>query len=866
MPGSGPRVGGAHVDVNLKFDDKSLDAFAKRIHQQLASIGKHNREVYRSIGRESVAAWRAALGATLAAAPLMGSAISGLSGAATMLAGSLYSVGQSSSALLPIFTSLGVAGLALKVGMRGFGAAVSEVDPKRLQLLLKDMPKSMQQAVLATRKLSNEMRDAVWPKLFAGLSDGINSLRETGVIQRGLGLMANSLNGLAKSVLNYANSQKGVKTLNTFFENNAQVFAALSKVAVPFLDGFLRLINALSPAAIRLAGYIEDIAIQFQKWTKGAGFGKRIDDSMKGAQKTAGLLWKILGNLGAALSNVFNAANPATNTFLQMLVDVTQRFQDWTDSVGGQDSIAKWAAQSVDVMRQFGHTMEAVFKVIAELADPRVITSFLATVEGAFNLLGKLPLDKIVSAFVTVSEALQPVSSFFLAIIISGAAFNILLGSLMGQLGGLVSIISGFKSTGDLFKNLENVGKHRAEVGRFATVLRGLGSILSKVLKFAGFVGFAVYIASLILQSDKLKGKVVDVFDAFKGLWEPLKNAFSEIKTALDPVVKGLSPIFDLLDAITSLAIGVVLDVITIGFKSLGLVIEGAGHIIAGFINVLVGLFTLDFGKVWDGLKQMASGLGPLLRGMFGMFTSFLSASGLMRVGLDAMNGLWSGIKSATPKILAVIGRFLSAALGFFAGLPVRLFLLGIQSMSRLRSAFQSGLGALRGVAITIVASIVGIIASLPGKLLHLGGSLLSAGKTLGGKILDGIRSGLTAIGDMAGGVASSLKAGINNAIGLPKNVSIDVLGKKIGFTIPGFEKGGIAPGGPIVVGEGGIEILSPPRGSRIHTNAQAKKMMGSGLPKTVILRIGARDFVAYVEEVADNRISASDNLAWQGA
>ena len=37
-------------------------------------------------------------------------------------------------------------------------------------------------------------------------------------------------------------------------------------------------------------------------------------------------------------------------------------------------------------------------------------------------------------------------------------------------------------------------------------------------------------------------------------------------------------------------------------------------------------------------------------------------------------------------------------------------------------------------------------------------------------------------------------------------------------------------------------------------------------LPKTVVLRIGSRDFLAYVEEIADNRIVASDNLAWQGA
>jgi len=173
----------------------------------------------------------------------------------------------------------------------------------------------------------------------------------------------------------------------------------------------------------------------------------------------------------------------------------------------------------------------------------------------------------------------------------------------------------------------------------------------------------------------------------------------------------------------------------------------------------------------------------------------------------------------------------------------------------------------MKGVASSVVSSTVSTIKGLPGKLLALGGSFASAGKSLGGKILSGIRSGISAIGSMAGSIAGSLKAGLNSAIGLPRSMSFNVLGKKIGFTIPGFAKGGITPGGLVGVGETGPELVSLPRGSRVYSNADSKKMMNdSGLPKTVVLRIGARDFLAYVEEVADNRINASDNLAWQGA
>jgi hypothetical protein len=1013
MAGIGPRVGGAHVDVNLKFGDTSLGQVGKQIHKQLstlnkdlAKVGEQNQKLYRGIGQNSVSAWRAFMGTVVAGAPLIGGAISGVAGTATVLGGAIYSLGQSSAALLPIFTSLGVAGLTLKIGMRGFAEAVSEVDPKRLELLLSTMPKSMANAVMATRKLSNEMRAAVWPKLFAGLSEGIDKLRNTGVIQRGLGLMADQLNGLAKSVLNYANSRQGVKTLNEFFANNAKVFGALSKVAVPFLDGFLRLVNALSPAAIRLAGYITDVAKSFQKWTKGEGFAKRIDDAMKSAQKTAGFLWRILGNLGSAIMNIFNIANPSTNTFLQMLEDVTQRFQEWTESAGGKNAIAEWAATAVDMMRQVGHTIEAIWPVIVQLADPRVFASFLKTVEGAFELLNKLPLEKMVNAFLKVSEALQPVSSFFLALIIAGAAFNIMLGGLIGQLGGVVSVLGKFlqfkiianilKNTGGgaggaatkvgllrrawefLLKIITKVksafstvvgfftktGTQTAttatKVSKLAGAFKPVMSILARFAKFAGWVGIAVWIGTIIAGSEKLQAKFGELWGAFKGVFSQLGESFAEIGKALKPLApvadaagSALGFIFDILDKVMELILGFALDAIIFGFKSLAKVIEGLGHIIAGLINVLVGLFTLDFGKVWEGLKQMASGIVPLLQGMFGLFVTFFAPARLAKIGLGLVKGLGSGIVRAIPGILAIVGRFLGTVIKFFATLPFKLLALGVraivalgravitkgpsvllqmgklyvgivkwilklpgrllqlgvqaitklgsavvkgtpkvlsaagrivsgviqwiaklpgrllqlggQAISKLTTAIRNGLGSLKAAATDVVEAVVNIIKGLPGKLLSLGSSLLNAGKTLGGKILEGIRSGITAIGDMAGSVASSLKSGINSAIGLPKDLSFSVLGKKIGFTIPGFEKGGITPGGLIAVGEGGPELMAPPRGSRIYSNAESKKMMNSGLPKRVVLRIGDRDFIAYVEELADNRINAADNLAWQG-
>ena len=753
MVALGPRVGGAHVDVNMKFDDKSLDAVGKRIHRQLASIGEHNRSVYQSIGRESVTAWRAALGATIAAAPLMGSAISGVAGAATLLAGSIYSVGQTSGALLPIFTSLGIAGLTASIGMRNFGAAVSETDPKKLQELLRDMPKSMQEAIMSTRAMSREMRAVIWEKMFVGIGPLMARLRETGVIQRGLGKMAESLNYMARSVLRYTTSAQGVSTLNKFFDNNAKVFKALSKAVVPFLDGFLRLVNALTPAALRLAGRITDIGKRFQDLTKSEGFGKRIDDAMKKAEKTAGLLFTVIGNLSSAFRNIFGITNPATNTFLEMLVAVTQRFEDFTNSAGGKNSIAEWAMNSVDVMRQFGQTIEAVFKVIAELADPRIIISFLTTVENAFTILGKLPLDKIVTAFADLAESLQPISGPLLAIIIAGASLNILFGSLLGQIGGVVGVLAGFKKFGDIFKGIGgSAGKHSASVGKFTTLLKGIGTVLGKALRFAGIAGLVIWFTRLILESDKLKGKVVEVFEAFKGLWEPLKTAFSEIKTSLTPVGKGLKPVFGFLDKIASIGIGLILDTIVYAFESLGKVIKGLGKIISGAIDFFVGLFTLDGSLMLDGLKKLASGVVPLLQGLFGLFATFFAPARLLKLGGLAIKGLGSGIMKAVPGILSFLGRFVVSALKFFVTLAPRLLVLGAKALGSLAKAVIKGAPVVLSKIANLYKGVIIWIAKLPGRLLALGAQAISK---LGGAVASGTPKVLALAGKIFSGIVS---------------------------------------------------------------------------------------------------------------
>ncbi len=882
MAGLGPRVGGAHVDVNLKFDDKSLETVGKRIHKQLTEISNHNRETYQSIGRESVTAWRAALGAILAGAPLIGSAISAAAGAITVMAGALYSLVQSSFGLAPIITALGIAALTAKIGFTGFADAIKAANPEELAAALKNLSPSAQAAALAVRSLKDEahkLRLAVQERMFKGLSDDIAKLSTTllPVLQTGLVKMAGALNGLFQSLLNYANSKAGLEQIAAVLDNSAEIFKKLSKAAVPFLDGVLRLINALSPAAKRLADRIAEVAMTFQDWTQAEGFGKRIDDMMKRAEKTAGLLIDVLVNVYKAIVNIFNISNPSTNRLLEMLVNATQKFLDFTNSVEGQDSIAKWASSSVDVLAQFGKTAEAVFKVIAELADPRVITSFLKTVEGAFVILGQLPLDKMVDAFVSVAEVLQPVSSLFLAIIIGGAAVNIMIGSLIGQFAGLFGILGGilkFKILTTILKNmgggakgagtaagaagkkvgifsrawgalksvfdkvravlakvfpfLGKTGKATGDVaskaGKLSGAFKPVLTILSRLTKFAGPVGLAIWIGTVIAKSDKLKDKLGDIWDAMKEVGSALVDGFKKISDALAPLAPvakavgtAFSFVFDFADKLLGLALGVFFDMVIYGFKSLAKVIDGASSIIAGIINILVGLFTLDGAKMLDGLKQVFSGIGPLISGAFGLLVTFFAPAKLLKLAAVGFKALGGGIKSAVPGILSAVGGMVGRVIGWIARLPIRLFNLGVQAITRLGGAVKSNAPKVISAAGRIFTGVVTWIAKLPGRLLTLGqqaitrlagavqagvgrlsgianriftavatqiakmpGRLLTLGQQAITKLAGAVQAGVGRLGTIAGNIATAIIGAVKSLPGQMLAIGANIVGSLV--------------------------------------------------------------------------------------
>ena len=72
------------------------------------------------------------------------------------------------------------------------------------------------------------------------------------------------------------------------------------------------------------------------------------------------------------------------------------------------------------------------------------------------------------------------------------------------------------------------------------------------------------------------------------------------------------------------------------------------------------------------------------------------------------------------------------------------------------------------------------------------------------------------------------------------------------------FAKGGVSPGGMALVGERGPELVNLPRGARVYSNAESRRMGGNSIHVHINGRVGASD--AEIRDIA-NKVAREINL-----
>lgn len=275
-----------------------------------------------------------------------------------------------------------------------------------------------------------------------------------------------------------------------------------------------------------------------------------------------------------------------------------------------------------------------------------------------------------------------------------------------------------------------------------------------------------------------------------------------------------------------------ILSIIRMVWGNIKGVISGALNVIMGALKIFAGLFTGDFSKMWEGVKQLFKGAIEFVWNL---------------INLLMFGRIIGGIKTFIKSAFNSFKSFWDDTLQIFKNLDTSVSNVVSKFLGYLRNAWSGA----RDNAVNIFTNIKNTISSIWDDIVNgakaLPGKIGNGIKNMAGKAADGVKS-------LANKLVEGLGKGVNGVIGgvnwVLNKVGVDEKNQLPKWNVPEYKRGtGNHPGGPAIVGDGGQQelivtpdgkaTLSPdtdtlmnlPRGSAVLSGEKTKEFIKSFIP-----------------------------------
>jgi TP901 family phage tail tape measure protein len=263
------------------------------------------------------------------------------------------------------------------------------------------------------------------------------------------------------------------------------------------------------------------------------------------------------------------------------------------------------------------------------------------------------------------------------------------------------------------------------------------------------------FIASVLEQWNMLQAwwgeHVTPIITAISELWTAISDAFttgmSQIWTIIQvgwdiiqniwnavggPIMAATEGLWNALVSLITGLMTTIWNVIVSIWNGIKGFIEGVLKAIQGIIQIVTGLISGDWGKVWDGIKNVAAGVWDaifsLISNALGMIWAIIS--GVLTTIWDVIKGIFQGIWGTINSVWDGI-------------------------VNRTRQAWND----FKQSIVDAVNGIYSWLTGFPGRItdvLHI--DLSAIGRQIMGSFLDGLKSGFEAVKDFVGGIAGWVK------------------------------------------------------------------------------------------------------------
>lgn len=308
-------------------------------------------------------------------------------------------------------------------------------------------------------------------------------------------------------------------------------------------------------------------------------------------------------------------------------------------------------------------------------------------------------------------------------------------------------------------------------------IKNGFNSILETVLK---------------VWNENIKPILYEWAVKFDELWtqhiQPMVNKFLEF---IGKLVEGLSQLWNewlvpIINWIVENVVPVIAPILEeIGntiinvFGKIGDILGGFWDTLSGIIDFIVGVFTGDWDKAWNGIKKIFNGIWEIIKGVFGTVwesikgivnTAIETVKGVIQLGLNTIKSvwenIWNGIKNFAFNIWNGIKGVFSSVGSWFSNI------------------FQQ---AYNGI-IRVFSNIGNFFSGIWQRIKNTFSSL---GTSIGNAISNAVKSGINGVISLIEGTINKAISLINGAIGVINLIPGVNVGKIGRLNLPRLAQGG---------------------------------------------------------------------------
>ena len=365
-------------------------------------------------------------------------------------------------------------------------------------------------------------------------------------------------------------------------------------------------------------------------------------------------------------------------------------------------------------------------------------------------------------------------------------------GPLLMAIGGVISGVAG------LIKNVSTISKAITQVkDGFALLKPAIAGISAPVLAVIAAIGILVAaFVTLWNTNEEFRNKVTEIFNQVK---ESISNFITELTQRFEEIQPIISGFIEFFKSIWLEFCNFIAPIFIDAFTILSQLLQSIFDAIIGVLDIFIGIFTGDWDRVWNGVKQVFIAVWNYIVVVFTTIVSRVSSivSSMVQSVTTFFGNLLSNIIRIISSILASIiawavnmankareaGRnFLTNVVNFLSQLPGRLAQIISNIISRLAQWVsqmrQKGADGAR----SLFNAVVNGLASLPSKMMSVGREIVNG-------VWKGIQNARDHFFSNVKSFFSGLVSAAKGALGIssPSKVFEEEVGENIP---PGAERG----------------------------------------------------------------------------